>query len=64
MSERHETRPPAGSVPPDRLPLPHDPPPPPGYVDPLGEEGILSDLTMTAADADVSGAGAGRDQDA
>jgi hypothetical protein len=26
-------------------PLPHDPPPPPGYVDPLAEAEALADLT-------------------
>ena len=26
-------------------PLPHDPPPPPGYVDPLEEAEVLADLT-------------------
>ena len=26
-------------------PLPHDPPPPPGYVDPLAEAEVLADLT-------------------
>ena len=28
-----------------RPPLPHDPPPPPGWVDPLAEDSVLSDLT-------------------
>ena len=37
-----------------RPPLPHDPPPPPGYVDPLDDESPLSDLTRFI---DPSGAG-------
>ena len=30
---------------PSTQPLPHDPPPPPGYVDPLAEVEVLDDLT-------------------
>ena len=30
-----------------RPPLPHDPPPPPGYVDPLDVESPLSDLSRS-----------------
>lgn len=55
MGERHEPGAPAAPVRRDRLPLPHDPPPPPGYVDPLGEGGVLSDLTITTAGTDASG---------
>jgi len=36
-------------------PLPHDPPPPPGYVDPLEGSELLADLTPAAAGADGPG---------
>lgn len=32
-----------------RLPLPHDPPAPPGYVDPLADSDVLTDLHPAAA---------------
>ncbi|GAB3443336.1 hypothetical protein GCM10027517_21690 [Phycicoccus ginsengisoli] len=57
MAERHEPGAPAASAASAasarsvRLPLPHDPPPPPGYVDPLGDGGVLSDLTADADEA-------------
>ena len=41
MTTTHQSDEDAGFTP----PLPHDPPPPPGYVDPLGEDGVLADLT-------------------
>ena len=62
MGDRPETGTPGAPGPPDRLPLPHDPPPPPGYVDPLLDAGVLSDLTLTTPDTGASGAGT--DQDA
>lgn len=40
-----ESTPPTAGEEPNPLPLPRDPPAPPGYVDPLEGSGALDDLT-------------------
>ena len=39
----------------DREPLPHDPPPPPGYEDPLEGADILADLTLLGKSVETAG---------
>lgn len=41
------------------VPLPRDPPPPPGYVDPLEGSGVLDDLVAAHLPDDVSEASTG-----
>ena len=41
-------------------PVPRDPPPPPGYVDPVGQSPVLDGLVEKGLDDDVRASEAGR----